>query len=801
MLSHYLLTTLRNFKRQKQHFALNLFGLTLGLAAAILVALYVKYELSYDKFQPDVENTYRVEQLFTDVNAKIPMITSKMNEYISPLSQVLDVLSFIPMNELVDDKVKYKNKDFQLTGLFAVSKNITDFLKLEVLVGDIAEALSKPDQLILSQSEAMRLFGKTKVVGEYLTGANKRWLVAAVVKDMPQNSHLEFSSLTQITESYKLAKQMWRNDSYTYVKVAKGTDLRALADEMEKPLISAYQADIVVITLKPFTDIHLTSHTMSELKTPGSLQAVKVCIGLSILLLLIASFNFINMSTAQAGLRAKEVGVRKALGATKIQLMGQFLLESVLIALLGALSAFALVELLLPWFNNLVERNLGLDYASDFIVVTIFIAPLLGLLAGLYPALFITAFNTKRVLNGDLQRGQTSVVVRKSLLVMQAALSMGLIIAVFMLFAQLKHLNEVSVGYDKSARLTISNLPRKDLLQTTKHSFTNQIESLKGVKNTLVTDSLLTFSPAAAPNINWPGSSQTGATVPSVGAGFNLVKTLGLNLLAGRDFSQEYSGDWYNRVDDKNSEASAIISYSMVKMMGFDNAQQALGKTFTTWLSPVSVLNLTISGVVEDIQFASAKEERGPVFFICGLSRSSKINLVLEIDESFTTDIKNSVVQLLKSEFNISSPEIELVEHAYADLYRMENKIAEVVFIFSGLAILLTCIGIFGLASFSAQGRGKEIAVRKVLGATSFSLINLISKEFLLLVLISIAIAFPVTYWLVADWLANFNTSIDQNIWLYILSACLIAFITWLTVAVITFKIASIRPSLTLRYE
>lgn len=189
MLSHYLLTTLRAFKRQKQHFALNLFGLTLGLAAAILVALYVKYELSYDKFQPDVENTYRVEQLFTDVNAKIPMITSKMNEYIEPLSQVLDVFSFIPMNELVDDKVKFKNKDFQLTGLVAVSKNITDFLKLEVLAGDIAEALSKPDQLILSQSEAKRLFGKTQVVGEYLTGAKKRWLVAAVVKDMPLNSH------------------------------------------------------------------------------------------------------------------------------------------------------------------------------------------------------------------------------------------------------------------------------------------------------------------------------------------------------------------------------------------------------------------------------------------------------------------------------------------------------------------------------------------------------------------------------------------------------------------------------------
>ncbi|QQX80490.1 ABC transporter permease [Shewanella sp. KX20019] len=799
MLNNYLVTALRAFRRQKQHVLLNLFGLSIGLAAAILVALFVNFERSFDQFQPQHENTYRVSQYFYPIAATAPVSSPLLEKFTGNISDITAVFTLTILNGLTDDQVTIKGEYVKLEDMYSATPNLLDFIDIQVLDGSLQAGLTQPDRLIVTQTEALRLFGRTDVVGDTLQRQEGHWTIAAVIADLPDNSHFAFRSLAQMTPEMLSKLSLSSNNSYNYLRLREGADRALVANKLTEMLNEmAYESqEVVKVTLQPLAQIHLTSHTRFELKEGGSESTVLICIGLSILLIVIVSVNFINMSIAQASQRAKEVGVRKALGASKTQLVSQFLTESILLSTIAAVIACAIVELSLPWFNTLVGRELSLNYASSFSGFIAAITVLVGLVAGLYPALFISSFSAKRVLSGDLQRGKTAIWVRKSLLVLQSALSISLIISSITLYQQLDLLNTLPLGYEKQHKMLISGLDRDELFFVNNSALLSEIKRIPGVNSVSAIDNDLTEVIRSSIRFTWDGSSEEGEVIPFVGAGFDIVETHGFNLIAGRDFSADFAADWFQKHEDGSSSASILITRQLAKLAGFSNPQDAVGQTFGFNQADKG----KVVGVIEDLKVGSVKDASLPVIVICGMSYQNEARLVINFEPLQYAAVKAEAETILQRQMNKAISEVELLANNYDEIYQPERQVTQVVMIFSMLAILLTCVGILGLASFSALRRSKEVAIRKVLGDTVFGLVNLLAKEFLLLVLLSAVVAFPVTYWLVDDWLNNFNERVSQSILAYGLAVTLVTVITWLTVASIAYKVASARPSLKLRYE
>lgn len=798
MFINYLVTALRAFKQQKQHFLLNIVGLSVGLAAAILVALFAQNELSYDSQQPHAENVYRVGQDYSKLGLSVIPIFNYVNgERALEYSQVEEVfgLTMVELTREAMVDVQYRDKGFKLNAVYGATPNIENFINMTTLAGDLKNAMNTPNSLALSESEALRIFGSVNVIGDTLDHEKGQYTVRAVFADLPENTHFYFKNLVNVKHK---PSEMHINSSYVYMRLAPKTDTIALAKTLSEKYFDGQMAGQVSLQLHPLLDLHFTAKSPFEMKAGGAKQVVMICAGLSVLLILIAGFNFINMAVAQSTKRAKEVGVRKALGASKFQLVTQFLAESILVAFLSMTIACVLVELVLPSFNNLVDRELMVDYGSSFGVGIVMVVIVVGVLAGLYPALFISSFSAKRVLSGDLQRGNTAIFVRKSLLTLQASLAIGLIIASVTLLKQLSHLQSLPLGYQTEQRLVISELPVQEVFTKEKNALLNRITAIQGVEQAIVIDTRLTVSINNTLQPTWPNGETSGGLTPVVGSGFEVVKGLGLKLLAGRDFSRDFAGDWASR-ENGVTTVGTIITETVAKQAGYNNVAEIIGKTIKDKNRSV---DMRVVGVVEDVKVGNAQDANSNIMFLCGFNYLASVSeLILTVNLQNLPYIKQQVAGVLADVANIYEPKINLLADNYHALLKGDERISQVVVIFTGLAVFLTCLGTFGLASFATVRRQKEVAVRKVLGASRISIVNILAKEFLVLVALSVAIAFPLTYLLVGDWLANFNDRIEQAAWVYGMAALVVAVITWLTVATIAFKAASARPSLTLRYE
>ncbi|MEM5549131.1 FtsX-like permease family protein [Pseudoalteromonas neustonica] len=798
MFINYLVTALRSFKQQKQHFILNLLGLSIGLAAAILVALFAQNELSYDSQQPHAERVYRVGQDYSKLGLSvIPIFNYSQAAKATEYSQVEEVfgLTMVSLTREAMVDVQYRDQGFKLNDLYGATPNIENFININTLAGDLKNAMSIPESLALSESEALRIFGTINVIGNTLQHEQGQYTVQAVFADLPSNTHFAFKNLVYVKHD---PNNLMVNSSYVYMRLAPQADPKALADTLSKQYFNGQMAGQVAIELHPLLDLHLTAKSPFEMKAGGAKQVVTICAGLSVLLILIAGFNFINMTVAQSAKRAKEVGVRKALGASKLQLVTQFLAESTLVALLSMIIACVLVELLLPSFNQLVDRELTVNYVSTFGLGIISVVIAVGILAGLYPALFISSFSAKRVLSGDLQRGNTAIWVRKCLLTLQASLAIGLIIASVTLLKQLSHLQSLPLGYQTEQRLVISELPVQAVFTQQPSALINRLTAIDGVEQATIIDTRLTVSINNTLQPTWPNGESSGGITPVIGSGFDVVKGLGLTLMAGRDFSREFASDWATRTNGVTT-VGTIITETVAKQAGYSNMADIVGKTIKDTGRNV---DMRVVGVVEDVKVGNAQDANSNIMFLCGFNYLAPVSeVILTVNLQNLPAIKQQVIAALADVSNIYEPKVSLLAENYKAVLKGDERVSLVVLIFTGLAVFLTCLGTFGLASFSVLRRQKEVAVRKVLGASRISIMNLLAKEFLILVVISVAIAYPLTFWLVGDWLANFNERVEQAFWVYGIAALVVAVITWLTVATIAFKAASARPSLTLRYE
>lgn len=799
MFINYVITALRAFKQQKQHFLLNIVGLSVGLAAAILVAMFAFNEASYDQQQPNSDRVYRVSQYFPSLNIGAPVANKSVIASLKDMVEVEDTMSLelvSPNEDFIRDGVGYK-----LENILAASDNLREFLNLEVITGDLTKVLTMPNLIALDEQYAIRIFGNTNVIGETLIQGKKRWQVGAVFSELPDNTHFFFQALIKEQPD---SPRVQNNTGYNYIRVTPDSDHDKLTQKVEKryrDVVYNGAEDSVNISLAPLTSLHLTASSNYEMKMNGSLSTLRICIGLSILLVMLAAFNFVNMSIAQSVKRAKEVGVRKALGASKGQIICQFLVESLLITVIAALIACMMVELFTPNFNQLVDRQLSLNYDSMLGAAIAVVTLLVGLLAGIYPAMFMSAFSAKRVLSGDMQRGRTAIAVRKGLLVLQSALSVALIIGALLLQQQLAYLQSLPVGYVKEGKLLVSDIKASKLFYTKNDALINRINAIDGVKSAGIIDIALTGSYNSVREFTSDNGQFTDHALPYIGVGNDAVKILGLSLVAGRDFSDKMGGDWYKKINDTQATASAILTESLVKQAGYSTPEDAIGSVWRTNSGPNINFSITIVGVVKDVKVGSVKEAQPSTIFICGHTSGNLGRVIANIDMTKMQSVKSQISIILAENLNIYAPKIEVMSDNYRALYKNDERTTNFVTLFSGLAVFLACVGTFGLASFSVLRRQKEIAVRKVLGASRISIMNLLAKEFLILVIASVAIAYPLTYWLVADWLASFNERVDQAPWVYLVAALTVAAITWLTVASLAFKAASTRPSLTLRYE
>ncbi|WP_448568131.1 FtsX-like permease family protein [Thalassotalea ganghwensis] len=795
MLNNRFTIAVRAFKKDSQHFLLNLFGLSVGLAAAILMVLFAQYEFSYDKQQPDAERVYRIAQDFSALGMGMMPFTHYNNSVISSKhSQVEDVFIISWLSSQATD-VKYQGQGYKLSGIYGATANIERFIKIKTLAGDLEIALNTPNSLALSESEAQRIFGSIDIIGKALVHEQGQYTVKAVFEDLPPNTHFSFKGLVYVKHD---PADMNNFSNVIYLKLAKQTDAKTYEKLLSEQSVAHPNFGKMPLSLVPLLDLHFTAQSSAEFKKGGNKQNVMICIGLSVLLILIASFNFINMSVAQSSKRAKEVGVRKSLGATKTQLVIQFLSESVLLSTLATVVACSIVEFILPSFNHLLGRELVINYRSSFGVVIVAMSLFVGLVAGLYPALFIASFSAKRVLSGDLQHGSTAAFVRKCLLVLQAAMSVALIITAVFMSQQLAYLQSLPLGFETKQRLVISELPAQYVYAKESPILLRELNDIEGVQQSTVLGFYPTQSPLFGVELVWPNGEQSGGLIPITGAGFNIVEGLGLKLLAGRDFSPEYSGDWLSEPNETNKrQVGAIITESVARQAGFNNVKDIIGKTISD-PNPQFATDMKVVGVVADIVVASGQKA---LIFMCGYPNKTNFEVILTIDEQSFSSIQQQAVELIGQHANVYESEVDLLTERYKAAFRDDANIAQIVTFATYLAIFLTLLGTFGLASFSALRRQKEIAMRKVLGASRISVVNLLAKEFLLLVVFGVVIAFPLAYWLVADWLTNFNDRIEQALWVYLVAAGFVGGITWLTVASLAFKVASTKPSLVLRYQ
>ena len=804
MLVSHITTAFRVFKRHKLYALLNVFGLSIGLAGALLVALFAEYELSFDKMQPDHQQVYR---LHVDVNVpgleEIPLTVVSIAQTVSSRSDVSDllVLADVVDSDLLSAHINVAGQAFKLRNLYGTSANIRDFIHLEMMLGNLEQVLSVPNQIALSNSEATRLFGSAnKAFRQTLLMGEQSVTVGAVFDDLPDNSHFLFHALVSVdfTEHNDIS-------SYVYLKTQQGADLKDIEKLLASRLIEKYQLknSQLEYRLVPMREVYFKAHSPFEFKPGGSAFLVNLSLVLSVLLLAIAAANYINIAVSQLLYRSKEIAMRKTLGASKRQLILQFLLEALLMVILATLLALCWVEMLLPSFSAFANRPLQLIWDWSQLLAVLGVVFLLAFISGAYPAFCVARAPLKSLLAGQLQTGQA---VRKGLLVFQAAMAMALFVCTIVSLQQLTFLQNLSLGYDATDRIVIHDLSSKQLMGK-EHAILNEIRALPGVMQVTTTDTDLTDSILESFYFRWPNGYEESELPPTIGTGFHAVETLGLTLLAGRDFSPQFQSDWLHSTDEHteaqqgegNLQAMAIlVTEQMAKRAGYDNVDEVVGLQVQGLYRNI---NATIVGVVKDIKVGSAKDDWLPVSFSAGYSSQSTVRLVVSTEQVNFSQLFNQLRQLLK-QFNLTAdPQFSLMQQDLAKVYRVEHDLFVLIRNFSVLAMFLSCLGLFGLAAFAAKRQQKQLAIRKVLGATRLSLVNLLAREFLIIVFAAAAIALPLAYWLMDDWLQGFNDRIEQAVWVYGAAALLVALFTWLTVATLAFKAASTRPSLILRYE
>ena len=786
MIKNYLKIAWRNLFRNKGFSATNLLGLTIGITCTILISLWVRDELAYDKFHANYGSIYKIyanrnfnNQIYTDQNMVLPLASSIKAAIPQIEKAVVTTYRQSRILKFGDNKLKKEG--------YTTNEEFFTMFSWKFIKGNPLTAINDPSSIVLTRSTAKAFFGNDDPINKVLRIDNNRDAkVTAIVEDAPGNSTFQFDFITPFnpsSEDYKRAIENWQNSSWSvFVQVKPGTDIKSLGKAITD---IKYQHDaddrrISTYFAFPFSKLRLESEFKEGKNVGGMIEYVRLFSIIAVIILLIACVNFMNLSTARSEKRAREVGVRKTLGSGKRQLVLQFFSESIILAFIAFIFSVITVYLLLPAFNQLVNKQLGLDLTQPlFWLAAIGLILFTGLVAGSYPALYLSSFNPVKVLKGTFLPGKRTALPRHILVVGQFAISILLISATVIIYQQIQHIKNRDIGYNPD------NLIMVPASQDTQNTFSSIKDEL--MKTGLVSAVNRSFSPVTdvwwkAPAPDWDGKPAGGELiVASMATDIDYTKTIGVKVVEGKDFSGTPA-----------DSANMLINEAAVKAMQLKNpigTQLRYGSN-----------KYTVIGVTSDIVMESPYKAVDPMLVYFDPNNVNAINIRLTASAKPQAAIK--AIEPIFKKYNPAYPfEYKFVDEEFSRKFLTEDLISKITNIFAGLAIFICCIGLAGLASFTIEKRVREIGIRKVLGATLQQLLLLISKDFLKLVLIAFVIATPLAWWFMNNWLEKYPYRINISIWLFVAVGLLILLLALVVVSLNTMKAAVTKPVKSLRTE
>ena len=794
MLKNYFKIAFRNLWRHKGFSFINIMGLTVGMAACFLIFLYIKFELSYDDFHEKKDRIYR---MVADIKTPTEVIHSGGPSFAAPpnakdeFAEIEAYVRMIQDNNLLIRKGDIKFQEENAMWADSAFFKIFDF---KLLKGNPKTVLKEPFSIVFSETSAKKYFGNEDPMGKtvLITGEAHPATVTGVMKDMPENSQIKGDVLLSMNTiikqwNHSLDSQWGNYGAQAYVLLKQGTDPKNLqarfpsflerrnGTEMKKSQMFA------TLFLEPLTDVYLRSTRNGSAK--GNINNVYIFSLVAIFILLIAAINFVNLTTARSAERAKEVGIRKVVGAGRPQLARQFIGESIIICCIAFLLALLLSAIMLPSFNKLAGKIIshGIFEHGQY-VFSLFLAALgIGLVAGIYPALVLSSFRPVMVLKGRFATGTKGILLRKGLVVAQFSISIALIIGTIVVYNQMNYMRSRELGFSKDQMIVMDTNG-----DPAKEAFNQALRTIPSVKATALSSSAPgTGNPGAYSEIeNIKGDLQI-ANLDLYYADFDYIPLYKIKVVAGRAFSREFATD---------TTEAMVLNEAAVKMFGYNSPQQAVGKRFKQWGREGKII-----GVVKDFHFKGLQEPIKPLSMRIepGGSNLVSANVVAANLPATIAAIESKWKQLLPNRpFSYF-----FLDEFFDKQYRSEERFGKLFLNFAILAIFISCLGLLGLASYSTMQRTKEIGIRKVMGASVSGIINLLSKEFLTLVVLSFFIAMPVAWYFMHTWLKDFAYRTNISWWVFVLAAALALLIAVMTVSFQAIKAAIANPVKSLRTE
>ncbi|WP_435357065.1 FtsX-like permease family protein [Emticicia sp. SJ17W-69] len=805
MLKNYFKIALRNLVKNKVYSFINIGGLAVGMAICLLINLYIFDELSYDKQFENVEQLYRVGTLAKDekwTSVSAPVAQGLKKDF-AEVEQVARFLKFPNMDKMLLKNTKL-NKQFYEDNGYYVDDTFFEIFSYQSKYGSLKNALTEPNSIVISENVASKMFGNenplNKTISVEIPYGKTDFIVKGIFDENQQKSHINAHFFLSMENNdigqWAKSQTSWSNNSifHTYLKLKKGAD----AVKFEAKLDDFFQrnggADLKAagvsksLFLQPVKDIYLKSSFGNEIAANGSMTYIYIFGSIAVFLLLIACINFMNLSTARAEKRAKEVGIRKAIGAVKSGLVAQFLSESLIMCLISLCFALGLVKLFLPLFNQFTLKDLSLFQNSNSLLWIPGIALITGLLAGLYPSFYLASFKPIEVLKGRLINRISAVAIRKGLVVFQFAISISLIFAVVIIWQQMNLVRNQDLGFNKNQQIILPlqsttsannvGVLKNELLKITDVKAITSGTSYPGIQ--LIEDQMF-YAEGKTQNEN--------VDIHYVRANEDYSATLGYKTLFGRELSNNPQAD----------SSAIVLNESAVKKLGFD-VKNAIGKKiYYAWNN--KVLSREIVGVIKDFNYRSLHEAISP-FGLVKLNDGDQASYL--IANVKTSNYKNIIgaFEIIWKHTNPETPfEYTFLDQEFQRNYEKEERTAGIIIYFTLIAIVIACLGLFGLATFTAEQRTKEIGIRKVLGASVISITQLLSIDFLKLVFIACLLALPLGYWIMTKWLQDFAYKIDVSWWIFALSGFVAIIIALLTVSYQAIKAALMNPVKSLKTE
>lgn len=788
MLKHNLTLSLRSYWRQKSTFLINLIGLSTGLACFLLIALWIQDERAMDKFHANDENLYQIMEqiqgpttITTSSNTAGPVASTLAEEMPEVVAAVTARTKSINPNTLSVGEQNLKAK-----GLYA-SEDLFQIFSFQLLAGSPDQVLVEPNAIVLSEDLAKRLFGEgATAVGKTVELAHESILtVTGIVENIPSASSLQFDYVLPFRawSQENTWVNAWTNSHpQAFVLLKEGTDIEQfnakIADYISRNTDGADSHR--TLFARKFSDAYLYGKFENGVQAGGRIEYVRLFSLIALFILMIACINFMNLATARATRKLKEIGVKKSLGASRSSLVSQYLSESTLLAFLSAVVAVGIVIAALPKFNLITSKQLELSLDGltlGFLWLTILGT---GLLAGSYPALYLSSLKPILIIKGKLETSWAELFVRKGLVVVQFALSVILIMAVWVVYQQIQYTQNKHLGYDRDNMLFISKEGKMHEPEVAT-TFLAELERMPGVLGASTIDNTMTYSDWRTNSVNWPGKDPSDRTAfEIIQVDYEAIELLDMEMAAGRSFSRSFGSD----------TTALIFNEAAIKHMGLEDP---VGKRLEMWGG-----SLEIIGVVKDFHFESLHKTVDPMIMYLG---NEARYMMVRIDGQRTP----ATIAAIQAKYQEANPgftfDYHFLDDDYAALYAAENRVSSLSRYFAGLAVLISCLGLFGLAMFSAAKRQKEIGIRKVLGASYLQLIRLLSADFTKMVGMAVLIGLPISYVLLNDWLNTFAFSIDLQ-WYYFVGVGLLALlIAWFTVALQMTQVARVNPVESLRDE